>query len=237
MKGLAYPCGQEDEAGTEVELQMCEPLFRLLISGIILPVLSHPKKYGGREVGLWRCEKGNFDGDVLFNLRALARAQALGVKDMVLIVPSGKKALNKIGSRLRPEVLRFILERLMTGGDEPDTIVQTFLSHYDRVPTRDSAALEMLVVAETHQAGLSHQFCIYISTSQLVLFQNMILNNVNKIRLTSGDPLDEAAKKVGPWSEEVVKEAKGKADKCLEAAVLYRLEIQHRFFFTDPSQR
>ena len=23
-------------------------------------------------MGLWRCEKGNFDGDVLFNLRALA---------------------------------------------------------------------------------------------------------------------------------------------------------------------
>ncbi|CAE7643252.1 rps2 [Symbiodinium sp. CCMP2592] len=199
---------EEDEAGTEVELQMCEPLFRLLISGIILPVLSHPKKYGGREVGLWRCEKGNFDGDVLFNLRAVVAA----FEDMVLLVPSGKKALNKIGSRLRPEVLRFILERLMTGGDEPDTIVtvQTFLSHYDRVPTS-----------------------IYISTSQLVLFQNMILNNVNKIRLTSGDPLDEAAKKVGPWSEEFVKEAKGKADKGLEA--LYRLEIQHRFFFTDRS--
>ncbi|CAE7194424.1 HERC1 [Symbiodinium necroappetens] len=205
---------EEDEAGTEVggdprvELQMCEPLFRLLISGIILPVLSHPKKYGGREVGLWRCEKGNFDGDVLFNLRAVVAA----FEDMVLIVPSGKKALNKIGSRLRPEVLRFILERLVTGGDEPDTIVtvQTFLSHYDRVPTS-----------------------IYVSTSQLVLFQNMILNNVNKIRLTSGDPLDEAAKKVGPWSEEFVKEAKGKADKGLE--VLYRLEIQHRFFFTDRS--
>ncbi|CAE7524611.1 Herc4 [Symbiodinium sp. KB8] len=210
QSSLLHRASKEDEAGTEVggdprvELQMCEPLFRLLISGIvgepglgadtsamrrqILPVLSHPKKYGGREVGLWRCEKGNFDGDVLFNLRAVVAAFA------------------------GPEVLRFILERLMTGGDEPDTIVtvQTFLSHYDRVPTS-----------------------IYVSTSQLVLFQNMILNNVNKIRLTSGDPLDEAAKKVGPWSEEFVKEAKGKADKGLE--VLYRLEIQHRFFFTDRS--
>ena len=34
----------------------------------ILPILRAPKKYGGREVGLRRCEKNNFDGDVIFNL-------------------------------------------------------------------------------------------------------------------------------------------------------------------------
>ena len=50
-------------------------------------------------------------------------AQALGVKDMVLIVPSGKKALNKIGSRLRLEQaqVRRTLALLAPGADRPQS--------------------------------------------------------------------------------------------------------------------
>lgn len=48
------------------------------------------------------------------------------------------KRLSKIGSRLKPEILRFLLDRTISvdvaGRDDPDTTVtvQSFLCHYDR---------------------------------------------------------------------------------------------------------
>ncbi|CAK9000824.1 unnamed protein product [Durusdinium trenchii] len=200
---------EDDEAGTEVELKIVEPLFRLFVNGIILPILRAPKKYGGREVGLRRCEKNNFDGDVIFNVCTVLDA----FEDMTNKVSS--KRLNKIGSRLRPEILRFLLDRISpdsTSTDDPDTTVtvQTFVSHYDRTPRS-----------------------VYVPPSQLILFQNLVLHNVNKIRVQSGDLLDQACRKIGWWSEQFVKEAMERAEKNTE--VLYRLTLQHRFFFTEGS--
>lgn len=47
------------------------------------------------------------------------------------------KRLSKIALRLRPELLRYLLDRTLTadaGGEDPDTMVtvQSFLCHYDR---------------------------------------------------------------------------------------------------------
>eukprot|EP00913_Durusdinium_trenchii_P025567 g23997.t1 len=138
---LAKLLPQDDEAGTEVELKIVEPLFRLFVNGIILPILRAPKKYGGREVGLRRCEKNNFDGDVIFNV------------------------------------------------------------------------------------------CTVLDAFEDMTNKNLVLHNVNKIRVQSGDLLDQACRKIGWWSEQFVKEAMERAEKNTE--VLYRLTLQHRFFFTE----
>lgn len=206
--------GVEDEAGTEVELKIVEPIFRLFVNGIILPLLRAPKKFGGREVGLPYCEKNNFDGDVLFNTCTVLDAfqsmtETAGNKE------SHAARLSKIALRLRPELLRYLLDRTITAdvvGDDPDTTVtvQSFLCHFDRSSRS-----------------------IYVPPSQLLLFQNLVLFNVNKIRLQSGDRLEEACRKIGRWPEQLVKEATEKAEK--NAEVLYRFTLQHRFLFTEGS--
>lgn len=58
---------------------------------------------------------------------------------------------------------------------------------------------------------------VYLPPSKLLLFQNMVFANINKIRLQSGDPLDQACKQIGWWSEELVKEAQQRAEKGSEA--------------------
>ncbi|CAJ1342480.1 unnamed protein product [Effrenium voratum] len=200
--------GEEDEAGTEVELKIAEPLFRLFLNGIMLPLLRDPKKFGGKEVGLLHCEKNNSDGDVLFNLSTVRDA----FED--LTVPGGKKRLGKIRARLKPEILRYLLERSANASNAEDpesaVMVQTLVRHYDREPRS-----------------------IYVPTSPLVKFQNLLVTNVNKIRQQSGDPLDEVCRKIGLCSEALVKEAIDKAEKGSE--VLHRITIQHRFLFTERS--
>ena len=56
---------------------------------------------------------------------------------VALWLQESHKRLSKIALRLRPELLRYLLDRTLTadaGGEDPDTMVtvQSFLCHYDR---------------------------------------------------------------------------------------------------------
>ena len=120
-----------------------------------------------------------------------------------------QKRLSQVGSRLRQDLLRFLLDRTLTAGaDDPEVTVtvQSFLGHYDRTFRSSWADLSfshcfwkknygkmdfypscqvlkcVLWSFEMWRHISKSSLGIYVPVSDLLLFQNLVLVNVNKIR-------------------------------------------------------
>jgi hypothetical protein len=190
---------------TEDEAQY-EPILRLLVMGIIVPILREPAKYGSTPVGLGRNEAGLKEEVFIWNLSVIEEFLTKMISDTFDDKSRFVKELAM--DKVKPELLKLCHNRLM-GDVEDDTdtqlIVSFFTSHYDRV-----------------------EHTVSVPGVTLMRLSNMCKDRIAKLKINEKDALADIIEPITHWTEEQIEQAKNDD-------ILYNFVIENRFLFRSKA--
>lgn len=181
-----------DASGLNVppELKICEPLMFLHVMGILIPMLSDPKKYAGKEVMLGKCASDSKNPALVSNITRVKEF----LDRMMYEVNSDKgfsqkehQLLISIAKNIKPVLLRYIKEqgtKDITDDTDTKLTIDLYVSHFDR-----------------------RKHVVTVQTSDLLKLSNMLKEYENKLRLTDKDKVEELCNKIGQWDAKMMEEA------------------------------
>ncbi|CAD7969556.1 unnamed protein product, partial [Amoebophrya sp. A120] len=202
----------QDDITIGLDLQLCEPLARLFVLGILLPQFENFAFYSGKIQGL-----GNpaqlavaADGSIKNNVKKIS----IFLKKLVMktFVEATEKQLSIISRQVKPALLQFCKEQSTKLTDDTDTqvTIDVFTSHYD-----------------------CQEHLVQLRTSDLLNVTSLLLEHESKIGLTEEDYL--VMELIPPFAdvvtEEVIKSITAKPD----TDVIYNFKMNARFLLTSPS--
>eukprot|EP00933_Yihiella_yeosuensis_P050160 TRINITY_DN47923_c0_g1_i1.p1 TRINITY_DN47923_c0_g1~~TRINITY_DN47923_c0_g1_i1.p1 ORF type:complete len:610 (-),score=83.88 TRINITY_DN47923_c0_g1_i1:119-1837(-) len=181
MEGQLATIEPFEQRGLDVEQKYCEPILRLFMNGILLPLLREPQKWSGKEVCLKRAD-GPMDGDLQFNIDTVLSTLAAMMGNKC---EKGSRQ-EAIANRLYPDLLRYIVTQASDVWDDIATgaVIHTFKSHYHKTPP-----------------------VVMMQPSLVMKMCNMLTRNVSKFRFYVGDALEKACQAVGEWDSDIIDEA------------------------------
>jgi len=206
---------KERDLSIPKELEVCEPVMKLVMNGIIIPLLENPQKYSGVEVFLSKSrhkeiEEYNNQNNVSVVCRFLKDIVMAGKYDgdRASAESAGNEAavrqLAAISRQTKLFLLRYVKELANVVDDtETFTTIDVYLSHYDR-----------------------HAHTVAVQTVDLLKISNMFEKNASKVRQTDDDPCVTTCEKIGVWSEEIIKDASGPDS---EQNVVHNFTVNNRF--------
>lgn len=198
--------GQDDDDDPSGDAVEMVPIFRVMCWALYIPVLSDIDKWGGRQVGFLAAEKLNFDPDVRFNIQAVLEIfEGIATNNL-----TGKNRTKTIAKRFAPWMLKWLGDQMVGYTDVTEThlTVSTLTAHYSRVEEN-----------------------VYIPSSMLMKFSNLLLDNFNKIRFGANDYLEKVLSQIGRWSDDQLELAEERQE--MEPPI--RIAIKHRWLFKERS--
>eukprot|EP00392_Amoebophrya_sp_AT5.2_P000147 g147.t1 len=200
----------QDDMSIGLDLQICEPLARLYVQGVLMPQLENFAEYSGKMQGLGTPAQLQVAQDA--SIRNNVKKIAAFLKKLVnnSFVEPAEKQLAVIGRQLRPALLQFCKEQGAKSQDDTDTqlTIDVFVSHYD-----------------------SSEHYVQLHTKDLLSVTQMLLEHESKIGLTEEDYL--VMELIPPFAEicadAVISSIKPEQD------VVFNFKMNSRFLLTSPS--
>jgi hypothetical protein len=193
--------------GVSQEEHVHEPLLKLLVWGILVPLLDKPDFFGGAAVGLGgrRARQEDMEGSDL--LKWNTRVVKDFLVKMVMDKFSAGENLAKIvaDESIRPAMLKLLMELADSTEDDTDTelVVSLFTSHFDRT-----------------------KHTLSVPSSLLMKLSNLLKKHEAALDLTDEVSLEEVLADLKVWDARAIREAE--ADD-----VIYNFDVNNRFLFKE----
>jgi len=220
------PSQGKSKLSMPAEILICMPLLKLVVNGVIIPILSDPAKYSGLPCFLAKSRKGAPAIDDSMMNTVLSNMSVLG-KFLKILMEGGYdddtgtdpkevatlRMLTLIGRQVKQSLLKYAKEQADTMVDDTEThtTIDVYTSHYDRTP-----------------------HSVTVPASDLLAISNLLTNFASKVRQTDDDPVVSCCDKIGPWDEEMINEVSQEGNNRLHNFIIgSRFVLQKG---TDPNQ-
>ncbi|CAD7934265.1 unnamed protein product [Amoebophrya sp. A25] len=177
---------QRDDITIPLELQICEPLARLYVLGILVPVMENLQEYGGKNQGLGNPAQLQVtqDASIKNNVKKLAIFLQKTIHKS--FIEPAETLVSKIGRQVKPAILTFCKEQGTKTADDTDTLLtkDVFVSHYDceehyiQLSMMDMLSVIAMLWEHESKIGLTEED--YLVTELLPVFQDVISDSFLK---------------------------------------------------------
>jgi len=169
------------------EVMCCEPIVKVLVLGILVPMLRNAKKFAGK--------MANFDGEfekrlegessgVKFNIDQLANFLERMIADNFDSTTEGK-LLKRTAKDVKNELIAFLIAQMHDATDDIQTsLLFSVLKSQYQIKTKS----------------------VQLRASVLMQLSNMFKKNMNKLSINDHDLVAEACRPIKAWTDEEIEQ-------------------------------